>query len=159
MALGLRLRFAGCGDFLDRLRLRRRERLARLLGFGLVNLHRIAFDLAGLVGLRRAGDFPFDDFLLGLLLDVIDVDDVVHRHVVVDDGGMPDRSRPFDQRTSAIAVVHVVAVQIDREKVRAADALPVIVGHVAERDVDVDAAAVGLGRQWRPGEIVVGLAP
>jgi hypothetical protein len=56
------------------------------------DLESFAFDLARLIWISRGRNFVDNDFFLGLLLDVLNVDDVVHHHVV-DDGDIAERPR------------------------------------------------------------------
>ena len=68
--------FALGRDLFDLLRLRRRDRVGRLVGGRLEDLDRVALDLAGLLLVAGLFDLVDDDLLVGLLLDVSDVDDV-----------------------------------------------------------------------------------
>ena len=159
-ALGLPLRLARGGDLFDLLRLGRRERGRLLIPLRFEHLDRLVLDLAGPFHLVCLGDVTLDDLGLCLLLDILDVDDLVHRHVVVDDLGVADGACALQERAPAVAVGDVVTRQIVGQEIARPHDRPVIVGHVADRDIDVDAPlTLRLRRQRRPCQIVVRLAP
>ncbi|WP_141701448.1 hypothetical protein [Methyloceanibacter marginalis] len=104
LAFGLRLGLARLGDLLHVLRLGRGLGVGRFVRFRFVDLQRVVFDLARGFGVVGARDAPLHDLLLGLLLDVVDVDHVVHDRLV-DDRRVADGTRALEVPTAAIAVV------------------------------------------------------
>jgi hypothetical protein len=68
----------------------------------------ITVDFTGAIPISSASHVPLNHRLIGVLLDIVHVDDVVHNGVV-DDGGVSDRSGAIVDIPPARAIADVVA--------------------------------------------------
>ena len=129
-----------------------------LLDLGGENLHRIGFEIdGGFRGLFKLGGFVDDDFLVDLLFDVVDLDDVVHNDVVLDD----DRAKEFGliEEIGLVFTKDELDAQVWFDEGPDGDEEPVVLGHLAGTDLDADLEAIAFRTQRSPADIIVAAAP